>query len=81
VGDAIDYLNALGARGAHGEFGATALARCLASLRLCRDAKHELTALDESDRCRAYVMAACNLAAIDPARATTLLEEAVARAQ
>jgi hypothetical protein len=79
-GDAIEYLNALGARGAHGEVGAAALARCQASLCLCRDATYELTALDESDRCRAYAMAACNLAAIDPARAATLLEVAMAAA-
>jgi hypothetical protein len=79
-GEAIEFLNALGARGADGEVGAAALARCRASLHLCSNAKYELTALGESDRCRAYVMAACNLAAIDPARASTLLEEAVARA-
>jgi hypothetical protein len=79
-GEAIEYLNALSARGAHGEVGAAALARCQASLCLCRDVTYKLTALDESDQCRAYVMAACNLAAIDPARAATLLEVAVAAA-
>jgi hypothetical protein len=79
-GEAIEFLNALGARGAHGEVGAAALARCQASLGLCSDAKYVFTGLSESERCRAYVMAACNLAAIDPARAETLLEEAVARA-
>jgi hypothetical protein len=79
-GEAIEFLNALGARGAHGEMGAATLARCQASLRLCRDAKYEFTALGESDQSRAYVMAACNLAAIDPARAATLIEVAVAAA-
>jgi hypothetical protein len=78
--EAIEFLNALGSRGAQGEVGAAALARCQASLRLCSDATYEFTALGESDQCRAYVMAACNLAAIDPARASTLLEQAMARA-
>lgn len=79
-GEAIEYLNALGARGAHGDVGAAALARCQASLRLSSDAKYELNALGESDRSRAYVMAACNLAVMDPTRASPLLEQAVARA-
>jgi hypothetical protein len=79
-GEAIEFLNGLGARGAHGEVGAAALARCQASLRLSSNTTYELAALGESDRSRAYVMAACNLAAIDPARAATLLEVAVAAA-
>jgi hypothetical protein len=64
----------------HGEGGAATLARCQASLRLCNDVKYEFTTLGESDQCRAMVMAACNLAAIDPVRATALLEDAVVRA-
>jgi hypothetical protein len=78
--EAMEFLNALGSRGAQGEVGAATLATCQASLRLCNDATYAFTGLGESERCRAYAMAACNLAAVDPARASTLLEEAVARA-
>lgn len=78
--EAMAFLTALASRGVHGEGGADTLARCQASLRLCNDVKYEFTSMGESDQCRATVMAACNLAATDPARATTLLEDAVMRA-
>jgi hypothetical protein len=79
-GEAIEFLTALASRGAHGEGGAGTLARCQASLSLCTDVDYDFTTMGESDQCRAMVMAASNLAAIHPARATRLLEDAVMRA-
>lgn len=78
--DAMAFLTALASRGLHGEGGAATLARCQASLGLCSDVKYEFPTMGESDRCRATAMAACNLAAVDPARAATLLEDAAVRA-
>ena len=78
--EAVSFLTVLASRGVHGEGGAATLARCQASLRLCSDVMYEFTTMGESDQCRATVMAACNLAATDTARARTLLENAVVRA-
>lgn len=78
--EAMAFLAALASRGVHGEGGAATLARCQASLGLCHDVKYEFTPMSDSDQCRATIMAACNLATMDPARASTLLEDAVMRA-
>lgn len=78
--DGLAFLAALAARGVHGADGAASLARCQASLRLCGELADERTSMSASDQCRVTVMAACNLAAIDALRATTLLENAVAQA-
>jgi len=77
---AASFLTALESRGVHAEGGAATLARCQASLRLCGDAQHDVTALSASDRCRVNAMAAANLAAREPARATALLGSAVVQA-
>ena len=77
--EGLAFLTAIAERGVHVADGEATLARCEASLRLCVDVSHVLTTMNESDQCRATVMAACNLAAVDTARATTLLEDAVVR--
>lgn len=66
-----------------GDEGRRAVQRCRASLALCAvcggygDTR---AALDASDACRVTAMAACSLAPHDAARASRLLEEAVAAA-
>lgn len=78
--DGLTFLAELAERPVFGADGAAAIARCLASLRLCSGEADQRAALTASDQCRVNSMAAGNLAASNSLRSAELLHEAVTRA-
>lgn len=78
--DGLTFLAQLSERAMFGADGASAIARCRASLRLCSGEADQRAALNTSDQCRVSSMAASNLAASNSQRSTELLQEAVTRA-
>ena len=76
--EGLSFLEQLAGRAVHGAAGAASLARCQASLRLCAGLGDAPAHLGPGDRCRVSIMAAANLATADPARASELLQQALA---
>ena len=78
--DGLAFLEQLAERNLPGASSAASLARCRASLSLSGGLADERAPMNASDRCRVTAMAAGNLAARDPGRASALLTEAQALA-
>ena len=78
--DGLAFFAQLSERGVHGASGAASIARCRASLRLSSGQGDDRAGMSASDQCRVTAMAAGNVGASDTARASTLLQGAVARA-
>lgn len=78
--EGVAYLQQLAVHPACTPSCAQALERCTASLLLCQGQEDRRAPLSVSDRIRVTALAAGNLAARDPARSRSLLDEALVQA-